>query len=107
MTEKDDVGDWNEVGYTGPGTRVNSGDYKSANFEYTGAKGTWEATNLVKLNECKINSKAWILTATPVKASSNTQGQSGMKLVATAQTGDLALCTGLTPSFSTLADNFK
>lgn len=107
VTEKDDVGDWNQVGYTGPGQRSNSGLYKSANFEYSGAKGTWNAKNLVKLNECKIDSEAWGFIASAVKASSNDQGQSGMTLEQKAATGDLALCTGLTPSFETLVNNFK
>ena len=107
VTEKDDVGDWNQVGYTGPGQRSNSGLYKSANFEYSGEKGTWNAKNLVKLNECKINSEAWGFIASAVKASSNDQGQSGMTLEQKAATGDLALCTGLTPSFETLVNNFK
>ena len=107
VTEKDDVGDWNQIGYTGPGQRSNSGLYKSANFEYSGETGNWKAKNRVKLNECKAESEAWVLTATPVKASSNTQGQSGMKLAVSNFTDDKALCLGLTPSFSTLADNYK
>jgi len=104
VTEKNATGDWNQIGYTGPGNRVSTAEYKTSVFEYTGAQGTWNAKNIVVLNECKANSEAWGFTAT---ANTNNQGQGGMTLQQKAATGDLAYCTGLTPSFETLAANYK
>ena len=113
ITEKAEPGDWNQVGYTGPGQRLNSDSYKTQNFLYEGgitgsgksAKGTWSATSKVVLNECKKDTKAWNIEATANDA--NSQGQSSMKITIPAATGDAALCVGLTPSFTTLAENFK
>ena len=105
VTEKNAVGDWNEVGYTGPGTRKTTVSYESANFAFYqdgDTKGTWIAENKVVLNECKAKTPAWSLTATV--AAENNQGVKPMKL--TVNAGD-AICTGLTPSFSSLADNYK
>ena len=105
VTEANELGDWNQVGYTGPGQRKSSGSYESENFAYFGeVKGVWNANNKVVLNECTKNAGTWTLTATLVNASSNDQGQSGMTLKAT---NTDPLCMGLTPSFSTLEKNFK
>ena len=104
VTEKNAVGDWNEVGYTGPGTRKTTVSYESANFAYyqTGStKGTWNAENLVVLNECAKNTKAWMLVAEV--QTENAQGVKPMKLTVTP--GD-AVCMGLTPSFTSLKDNY-
>ena len=106
VTEKDDVGDWNQVGYTGPGQRKNSGSYESENFAYYGVNATWTASNKVKLNECTVGGN-WKLTATANDASNNSQGQSSMTLTVDQNDGKGGLCLGLTPSFSTLAANFK
>ncbi|WP_290724956.1 type IV pilin protein [Fibrobacter sp. UBA2449] len=103
VTESNKTGDWNMIGYTGPGQRKNSGSYESENFAYFGEDATWNASNKAKLNECVVGKK-WTLTATLVDASSNAQGQSGMKLAATA---DDDLCLGLTPSFAALANNYQ
>ena len=103
VTEKNAVGDWNEVGYTGPGQRVNSGSYHSENFNYTGGTGTWTADNRVKLNECAVGGK-WPLTAETNAL--NDAGQSSMKITVGVDGKD-GLCLGLTPSFSTLANNFQ
>jgi len=105
VTEKNDVGDWNEVGYTGPGKRMTTVSYQSENFAYYqngNTKGTWIAENRVKLNECNINTAAWSLTA--VAGAETAQGTSPMVL--TVNSGD-AICLGLTPSFSTLANNYQ
>ena len=105
VTEKNEVGDWNSVGYTGPGNRVNTSKYTTTNFEYyEESAGDWKAKNVVVLNECKANSVAWGWTAT---ANTNNQGQGGMTLQQLSDTGDLKYCTGLTPSFSTLGQNYK
>ena len=106
VTEKNEVGDWNEVGYTGPGNRKTTVSYESANFAYYQdgeTEGTWIAENKVVLNECKANTAAWSLTAS-VPSAATAQGTKPMKLEV--NTGD-AICLGLTPSFSTLADNYK
>ena len=108
ITEANATGDWNQIGYTGPGQRKNSGSYESENFAYYGDKdgndGTWAASNKGKLNECQKNAGEWKLVAKLVDASSNAQGQSSMKLTASNKDD---LCMGLTPSYSKLADNFK
>ena len=104
VTESNKLGDWNNIGYTGPGQRNSTSSYSSANFDYYGAAGTWNAKNTVKLNECNKDAGIWTLTATLVDASSNAQGQSGMTLSAT-NTDDL--CLGLTPSFKMLENNYK
>ena len=58
ITEANTPGDWNQVGYTGPGKRQDSGSYESDNFAYYGnkseGKGTWNASNLKVLNECTV-----------------------------------------------------
>ena len=104
VTESNALGDWNQVGYTGPGKRNSTSSYSSANFDYYGEEGTWHAKNTVKLNECNKDAGIWTLEAELVDASSNAQGQSGMKL--TASNSD-PLCLGLTPSFETLENNYK
>ncbi len=106
VTEKNAVGDWNSVGYTGPGKRVSTSNYTTQVFEYseTGTAGTWRAKNLQVLNECAINSTAWGFDAS---ATTNAQAQGSMTLTQLSDAGDLKYCTGLTPSFSTLAQNYK
>ena len=103
VTEKNDVGDWNQIGYTGPGNRKATNSYESGNFAYYGDAGTWKAKNLVVLNECVKGTEAWSLTAS-VPSKANGQGVKPMKL--TKNNGD-AICLGLTPSFETLTDNYK
>ena len=109
VTEKAAAGDWNQIGYTGPGKRFNSDSYATQNFKYTGGvesnKGTWHAENLVKLNECPINTQAWNIEASV--GAENAQGQSPMTLTIATATGNNALCVGLTPSFETLAANYQ
>ena len=102
VTEVDDTGDWNQIGYTGPGSRINSGSYESANFAYYGAKATWTAANKNKLNECA-GGGLWPITAG--KNAKNDADQSSMYLTIGAD-GQNGLCQGLTPSFNKLADNF-
>ena len=104
VTESNALGDWNQVGYTGPGKRNSTSSYSSANFDYYGESGTWHAKNTVKLNECNKDAGIWTLTATLVNASSNDQGQSGMTLKAS---NTDAQCMGLTPSFEALENNYK
>ncbi len=105
MTEKNATGDWNSIGYTGPGNRSTTSLYKTTNFEYseTSTAGTWRAKNRVVLNECKANSTAWGWDAS---ANTNNQGQGGMTLTQLSADGDFKYCTGLTPSFATLGQNY-
>ena len=112
ITESNEAGDWNQVGYTGPGQRKNSGSYESDNFAYYGdktgtgnsAKGTWNASNTKILNECTVGG-VWGLEA-EAKAQ-NSQGQGAMKLTVVADDQKNGLCYGLTPSFAKLAANFN
>ena len=103
VTERNAVGDWNQVGYTGPGTRDNSGSYHSENFNYYGGEGTWTASNMNKLNECAAGG-LWPLTAETKDL--NSADQSSMKITIGAD-GKNGLCQGLTPSFDILAKNFQ
>lgn len=99
------AGDWGQIGYTAPGVRSTSAKYKSNEFEYTGglssAKGTWAAKNLHKLDECAVPSSgtSWALEAT-VKGESD--AAAGQVSIAKANTGNVAACTALTPSFDKL-----
>ena len=102
VTEKNDVGDWNQIGYTGPGNRQSTSSYRSDNFDYYGATGTWKAKNRRVLNECAAETEAWVLTATV--ASVNAQGVAPMRL---AKSDVDAICEGLTPSFGTLINNYQ
>ena len=102
VTEVDDTGDWNQIGYTGPGSRINSGSYQSGNFDYYGAKATWTASNRNKLNECDAGGK-WPLEAG--KNAKNSADQSSMYIEIKAD-GKNGLCQGLTPSFGKLAESF-
>ena len=103
VTEANATGDWNQIGYTGPGKRISTGSYQSENFAYYGADATWNASNRVKLNECQPN-KVWNLTATLVSSTGNAQGQSSMTLSAS---NTDAICLGLTPSFEALKNNYQ
>ena len=103
VTEANATGDWNQIGYTGPGQRKSTGSYESDNFAYYGGDATWNAANKAKLNECTPGN-TWTLTATLVNSTSNAQGQSSMTLAAT---GSSTLCTGLTPSFKALENNYN
>ena len=108
VTEKNTVGDWNEVGYTGPGNRKSTVSYESENFAYYqdgSAKGTWVAENKVVLNECVKNTAAWSLTAS-VPSQETAQGTKPMKLTQNKPAGS-DICLGLTPSFATLTKNYK
>jgi hypothetical protein len=105
VTEKNAVGDWNSIGYTGPGKRMTTSSYQSENFVYYqngSTAGTWIAQNRVILNECAANTPAWSLTAS-VPSAANAQGTKPMVL--TKNDGD-AICLGLTPSFGSLTANY-
>ena len=94
--EIDDTGDWGQIGYTGPGVQNGSGESSSKVIKYTGAKGTWNAEALQKLNDCGIGGK-WGLAAAR-------GGQIGQISIAKGGT-NTAACIALTPSFETLTRN--
>ena len=94
--EANAMGDWNQIGYTAPGTRVTSGHYYTENFDYTDAytvaQATWTAKAKVVLNACAVNG-LWTLTAT--KQVNQTTAQTYINFTA----GGTDECRGLTPSF--------
>lgn len=68
--EKNNVGDWTQIGYSAPGTG-NSFSYESTVFKYSTTASTVEATTAdwmaapkSDLNDCPANSVGWKLTAT-------------------------------------------
>lgn len=99
ILETGKTGKWTDIGFTGPGTPDSSDNNKSKtnDFEYEGGggdsiKGTFEAKNLQKLNDCKANN-SWKLTM-------NTESVVFAKI-------DDENCKNLTPSFAKLATSGK
>ena len=93
------TGDWGQIGYTAPGTKLASGTFESNEFRYEGADGTWTAWNRHKLDDCPAATSAeWDLTATVAPESAGNAGE-----VHTTITTHTAACVALTPSFSKLA----
>lgn len=99
--EANTLGDWNQIGYSAPGTKQTSAQYKTDNFTYddvdfTVAKATWQATAAKVLNDCAIG-KTWVLEATTAVSTADAN-RNYIKFEAK---GD-AECLGLTPSFTKL-----
>ncbi len=99
--EKNDVGDWTEIGYSAPGTG-SSHSYESNVFAYTdGGAGhnNWQAKPKVDLNDCKksVGADAWKLTATANGAS----GTATAFQIADASSGG-SNCKNLTASWDNL-----
>ena len=101
--EASDIGKWQEIGYTGPGSNGSSTSV-SAVFGYaevaksgTGANATagWQATPNSKLNDCT-TAMNWTLTGKYIVASGETQGNVMYKATGSDN------CLGLTPSFKQL-----
>jgi len=102
--EKNNVGNWVEIGYSAPGTG-SSYSYESNVFNYSGSNtagvGDWVASPKVDLNDCKKNTaNAWKFTATPDK----TDGTATAFAIADASAAGNA-CKVLTPSWSNLTRN--
>ena len=101
--EANNVGSWTQIGYNAPGTKTDASNAATNNFTYTDAvtpaKATWTAKAKVKLNDCEINGK-WVAEAQAQNNSS--AGTTYVKITAPANGSD-ANCTGLTPSFGSLA----
>ena len=101
-SEKYDEGDWQQIGYTGPGNKINSASYQSNEFNYTGAVGSWAASPRHKLDDCVANTAdAWKIT---VEVKGENDPNAGDMQVTT--DGD-EKCTALTPSFTKLARKFS
>ncbi|WP_407448473.1 type IV pilin protein [Fibrobacter sp.] len=104
-TEKATLGDWQEIGYSGPGDKSHASSYTSQNFDYYGTKPTgfteenaWVADNRNKLGDCAAHGK-WILKAEYLSSGNN---EGSVKYTASNAT---AACLALTPAFSKLTNN--
>ena len=78
FAEKGNVGNWVDIGYSGPGTKTSGSSYNSNVFNYEGNSTcggatacTWTAKAKVKLNDCEIG-HGWAMTATAVNAAGDT-----------------------------------
>jgi hypothetical protein len=98
--EKQDVGTWQEIGYSAPGTaKSNKSKYESKVFVYTGAdKAEWVATPVAALIDCARENAAdaWKLKAT---------AEGTPKDVKIADNGTAPHCLELTASWSSLQKN--
>jgi type IV pilus assembly protein PilA len=99
--EKNDVGNWLQIGYSAPGTKDNTYSYHSNVFGYSGSDtegvGDWVAVPSVDLNECTAG------TADAWKAEATLNGTAGSASnFQISVTGD-AKCTALTASWSSLS----
>ena len=101
-----EVGSWNAIGYTGPGSN-STGASLSSVFKYTevdktgngnSAKAGWRAKPVNKLNDClpTVNTDVWTVTA--FNKSNTADGQGNVEYTATGSDN----CIALTPSFSNI-----
>ena len=94
--ENNDVGNWDAIGYKGPGSYKNASNSETSSFTYAGATaGAWLATAKVALNDCPINS-TWGLTTSYASASG------GITTTATSS-NESACVTALVPNFCKIA----
>ena len=97
MVEKADAwGDWNAIGYTGPGTS-SAGGSESTAFSYIEGKTAvpqWTAKPLQKLNNCAAGTTGWTLSAYVSYDSESGQGNTSYSVGGT--------CRDLTPAFDKL-----
>ena len=99
--EKNNVGNWFEIGYSAPGTG-SSYSYASNVFNYSGSStagvADWAASPKVDLNDCKKNTaNAWKLTGT----ANASDGTATAFQIADASAGGAA-CKNLTASWNNL-----
>ena len=100
------VGNWIEIGYSGPGQKKGSSSYVTDNFTYTGAEpsratsevdNAWKAVNTgAKLDDCNKDAGTWVLKI-------QIQTSDGNGSVKYDIGTNVAQCAGLTPAF----ENFK
>ena len=105
--ERMQVGNWIQIGYSGPGKKVGASSYTTDNFTYTGedpngstskVSKAWLAVNTgAKLDDCEKDKGLWGLDITIQTA----DGNGSVKYEITPN--NPASCDGLTPSFA----NFK
>lgn len=73
FSESNMYGSWQRVGYVGPGDKKTTSSSETTNFHYDGGALAdsslanadvigWQATNVVKLNECTASSVNWTVT---------------------------------------------
>lgn len=102
--ESNQLGGWELIGYTAPGTKASSTSFSSTNFTYSSTQaggasvalttagatmeGGWIATTRVALNDCAANS-TWTMNVT-----GKTDGITYAKVYS-----DAANCKPLTPNF--------
>ena len=116
--EKETIGSFQNIGYVPPGTKQQSGGYKTTTFTYTetttaatgeGASGNsqevWTATSEGKMNDCAKGS-TWTITTT-MTAAANTATQGTLTHVAgvTDAGGTNTNCSTLTPSFENIGNS--
>ena len=104
--ERNEVGNWTEIGYSAPGKKANASEYASDNFKYTGVdplhstakvSKAWYAENPdVKLDDCKAADGKWGLDITI--GSGDNQGNVQFEITP----NNPAACAGLTPAFDKL-----
>ena len=113
ISESVAIGNWQIIGYKGPGTEDSQGTATggakshTTNFEYTDAadgytgntvalssgKIGWSAKNLAQLNDCPVDVN-WTVNTT---AASGSAGEA--TFTAAIKQANLATCTALTPNF--------
>ena len=108
--ESNQLGTWQLIGYTAPGTKASSDSYSTTTFTYTGAissaealteagvekDNAWKAEALVALNDCKKNS-TWVL-----KVTGKTNGVTYVNTITNNGGGTTADCEALTPNFTNI-----
>ena len=108
--EKDDIGNWAEIGYSAPGVKSNTSSFTSQNFTYTGTVGSsgatwadaWKAVPNNKLNDCKNTDGVWTMDAQYVKQSVSGNSAGNVKYTDGGSKDD---CLTLTPAWSNLFKN--
>ena len=107
--ESNQLGTWQLIGYTAPGTKANSNEYSTTVFKYTGAMtdkaslettttqdNAWKAEALAALNDCN-KASTWVL-----KVTGNTNGVTYENTITNASNGSESDCTALTPNFTNI-----
>ena len=101
-SEKYATGDWQQIGYTGPGNKINSASYQSNEFSYTGGNGTWAASPRHKLDDCLASTEnAWTMEAEVKPEGDDNAGDMQVTV------DGVDACKALTPAFDKLARSFS
>ena len=104
--EKNNVGNWVDIGYSAPGEKKNGSSYESNTLAYAGNETCggatacyWSAKAKQKLNDCAIGT-GWQLDATAVNAGAD--GSFTAFTIATNTSNTSANCKALTASWDNL-----